>query len=167
MDVKNLRTLVTNETNKLFIANLGRGTEYIRMLHDSFLEGFRWKECTISSFYETKDTAEVVVIGPAFIWTNTHSNIVFLQMRADGEWDTCTDEKSRIRLVTRESATMVLKTEKNHQQLPINEDHYGMVKFNLGSPDYARVRGRLLNAINQAPGILERRKCEIDHRNRT
>ena len=58
---KNLQTLVKDQRNELLIRNLGEESHYLRVLHQQFLQSFRFDDCANCSFFESDDTPSVVV----------------------------------------------------------------------------------------------------------
>lgn len=61
-------------------------------------------------------------------------------------------------MVTYASATQSAPNEQFQDQIPIDADHSGMVKFgHAGQEDYNTVRGRLLNLVKEAPGVIGKR----------
>jgi len=72
-----------------------------------------------------------------------------------GKW-TKTGEK--VRMVTRDSATRINLDHKFHDQLPINADHSGMVKFSdrHGTP-YEGVLSRIRGLVDEASETISKR----------
>ena len=63
-----------------------------------------------------------------------------------------------IRMVTADSAMWALPKEAIHMQIPIDADHFNMVKFSDNhDPQYITVRDRLCECVKGAPGTIENR----------
>jgi hypothetical protein len=63
-----------------------------------------------------------------------------------------------IRVVTSDSATWALPTEAIHMQIPIDADHFAMVKYSDNSDHHYRtVRDRLYECVKKAHGVIENR----------
>lgn len=61
-------------------------------------------------------------------------------------------------MVPQTSATYAGITEKKYDQLPINEDHSNMVKFNDSSDEnYVIVQSRISQCVKDAPRVVQER----------
>jgi hypothetical protein len=147
---------VKDQRNAHFVEDLREGSALLNNAYRQFLRGFALKDCQITSFYEMRDTQVVVVCfhAPPSI-SCASADFDMLEARDDGCWER---NGPMVRMVTSDSATWALPTEAIHMQIPIDADHFTMVKFSDSyDPHYIAVRGRLYECVKRAPGIIENR----------
>ncbi|KAI5793482.1 hypothetical protein FPQ18DRAFT_304789 [Pyronema domesticum] len=105
----NLLSLVRDQKNARLVQDLGHSSALSRVIHQNFAQVLKAAipNCRVMSFYEVCDSNSI-------------------EETPDGSWK---QTGARLRLVTIESATHAIPTEAFHDQISLDTDHSGLVKF--------------------------------------
>ncbi|KAI5793612.1 hypothetical protein FPQ18DRAFT_171791 [Pyronema domesticum] len=114
LDNNNLLSLVRDQKNARLVQDLSHSSALLRVIHQNFAQVLNAiPTCRVISFYESCDSNSI-------------------EETADGSWK---QTGPRLRLVAMESATHAIPREAFHDQISLDMDHSGLVKFDNASEE--------------------------------
>lgn len=124
MDIESLIPMVGNRANRELVQSLGRESEVLHNLSQSFQANFDSRYLMMFSFYETKQSPTAKEVRARHMKT---TNLITHQIQVEGKW---TMSGPPAVLVDRRSATNGRHWEQDDGYLyPVNRTHSEMVKL--------------------------------------
>ncbi|VUC26118.1 unnamed protein product, partial [Clonostachys rosea] len=140
LENSSLMAMVRGQPNESLVRDLSGSSRFLGLLHRLFNKTFTLEDSTIISIYETKAT-------PAVQWSPE-----------TGSWDRT---GPAIMMVEQASATHAGPSEMTYDQISIDADHSGIVKFeDQSNPDYVIIASRLTQLVEKGPIIVKARFAE-------